>query len=52
MEISSKEDMNVDTAFLTMVKEVHCHNIGINDNKNNNLLKYKNNQNNSSLCCG
>jgi len=68
MEISSKDDHNVSTAFLTMIKDIHFKNISsdlINDNyeigKNSfhnktsftsNTMLHYKNQKSSSSCCG
>lgn len=56
MEISSKENDNVDTAFLTMLKEIHLKDIEAQKNNKNNdnlshntLLEYKNKD---KGCCG
>lgn len=47
MEISSKEDVNVDTAFLTMIKEIHSKHIGLSIS-NSNLIGSDNQMNSNS----
>lgn len=60
MEISSKEDYNIDSAFLQMIQEVHMKNIQeiqkitnySNTNINSSILKKSNYSENKSKCCG
>lgn len=61
MEISSKEDHNVGTAFLTMIKDIHFKNLydgniseKINENKSfgsNTMIGFNKKKSNSG-CCG
>ena len=61
MEISSKEDYNIDSAFLQMIQEVHMKNIqeiqkitnfSNTNNYNSSIFKKSNYSENKSKCCG
>jgi hypothetical protein len=58
MEISSKEDYNIDSAFLQMIQEIHMRNIqeslkNTNSNNNNLSMNKKSSYSESkSKCCG